>query len=285
MEKRDVIPGFRLAMFLVITGVLSGMLVAGVLIALFIKDFNSDYTNRLSLFVGEIFIPLPVIVWALVKKVDTGKLFRFNLRNIRPRHIFYTVVLGAGISILTDEVDRLIQKIFSYPLKFSYLEEFMKIQDLFTAVYIVVLILIIAPLIEEMVFRGFLLRVFEYRIGDVTKAILLNALIFAIFHFNPWWFVQIFILGIFMGYLAWKTDSILLSFTLHFCVNGLSVFFINAGEKVREIYEVSGHVSPVFIVLGIVFFYIGMRYVNNRIQYVERVYPAETEKEDMGEKN
>jgi len=28
-----------------------------------------------------------------------------------------------------------------------------------------------------------------------------------------------------------------------------------------------------------------MRYVNNRIQYVERVYPAETEKEDMGEKN
>jgi len=104
MEKRDVIPGFRLAMFLVITGVLSGMLVAGVLIALFIKDFNSDYTNRLSLFVGEIFIPLPVIVWALVKKVDTGKLFRFNLRNIRPRHIFYTVVLGAGISILTDEV-------------------------------------------------------------------------------------------------------------------------------------------------------------------------------------
>lgn len=281
MERKDIIPGFRLAVFLVIAGVLSGIFVAGVLIALFMKDFSSDYTNRLSLFVGEIFIPLPVVVWALVKKIDAGKLFRFNLKNIRPGHIFYTIVLGAGISILTDEVDRLIQKIFAYPLRFSYLEEFMRIQDLFTAVYIVALILIVAPLIEEMIFRGFLLRVFEYRIGDVTRAVLLNALIFAIFHFNPWWFVQIFILGIFMGYLAWKTDSILLSFTLHFCVNGLSVFFINAGEKVRAIYELNGHVSPVFIVMGIILFYIGMRYVNNRIQYVERTYPEGIEKEDL----
>jgi len=41
----------------------------------------------------------------------------------------------------------------------------------------------------------------------------------------------------------------------------------------------------VFIVLGIVFFYIGMRYVTNRVQYVERVYPAETEKENTEEEN
>ena len=80
---------------------------------------------------------------------------------------------------------------------------------LFTAVAI------IAPIGEEILFRGFLQQYLEKYWKDITKSILLIALFFAIIHLNPFWFVQIYILGIVLGFLAWRTNSIIPSLILH----------------------------------------------------------------------
>jgi membrane protease YdiL (CAAX protease family) len=75
-------------------------------------------------------------------------------------------------------------------------------------------VVLAAPLIEELMFRGFFQRILEYRQGDITKSVLLSAMVFALIHFNPWWIVQIYLMGLFMGYMAWRTDSIWPSFLL-----------------------------------------------------------------------
>jgi membrane protease YdiL (CAAX protease family) len=107
---------------------------------------------------------------------------------------------------------------------------------------------VVAGLFEEMLFRGFLQNSLE-QYGDVTRAILWTALLFATFHMNPWWLAQIVLLGVILGVLAWKSDSIIPGAIVHAINNGLSVVIINTDESRLEILVWRGHVHP-FLVLA-----------------------------------
>ena len=75
-------------------------------------------------------------------------------------------------------------------------------------------IVILAPLIEELLFRGYilegLLAKYSYK-----KAILISSLLFAIAHLNIWQFPGTFIGGILLGWLYYKTRSLALVMILH----------------------------------------------------------------------
>jgi hypothetical protein len=120
-------------------------------------------------------------------------------------------------------------------------------------------VVLAAPLIEELMFRGFFQRILEYRQGDITKSVLLSAMVFALIHFNPWWIVQIYLMGLFMGYMAWRTDSIWPSFLLHAINNGWSVWWVHE-PAITRFWEWHGHVNPLILAAGILLFYIGMRF-------------------------
>lgn len=61
---------------------------------------------------------------------------------------------------------------------------------------------LLAPLVEELFFRGFVYRVIRER-ARPSSAVFLSALIFAIYHFSLWLVVPILLLGI---ALAWLTE-------------------------------------------------------------------------------
>ena len=96
-------------------------------------------------------------------------------------------------------------------------------------------------------FRGFLQQILEKHWKDVTKAVLVTALFFAMIHMNPYWFVQIYILGILLGFLAWKTKSVLPPLILHGINNAMAMFFSFAEIENNSIYIFNGHVAPWFI--------------------------------------
>jgi len=60
---------------------------------------------------------------------------------------------------------------------------------------------ICAPIFEEVFFRGLTLRMMERRVGS-TNAVLLTALVFAMFHFDPVNFAGFFVFGVAAGVLA-----------------------------------------------------------------------------------
>ena len=81
---------------------------------------------------------------------------------------------------------------------------------------------IFAPIFEEWLCRGMVLR------GLLTKmkpawAIVVSALFFAVIHLNPWQALNAFILGVVMGYVYYKTGSLLLTMLIHFVNNATSV--------------------------------------------------------------
>ncbi|MGE5678298.1 MAG: type II CAAX prenyl endopeptidase Rce1 family protein [Pseudomonadota bacterium] len=92
-----------------------------------------------------------------------------------------------------------------------------------TSEYIVLLFTIAgsAGICEELLFRGFMLRAYE-RFGMWT-GIIITALLFSILHLNIQNMIAPFFLGIILGFVVYKTDSIFAGMLGHFINNGISV--------------------------------------------------------------
>lgn len=81
-------------------------------------------------------------------------------------------------------------------------------------------IVIAAPIWEELLFRGFLFRGFQSRLGP-GAAVVLTALTWALLHVQYDWFgiAQVFCIGLFFGWLRLRSGSTLLVIPLHMATN------------------------------------------------------------------
>jgi hypothetical protein len=91
---------------------------------------------------------------------------------------------------------------------------------------------IVAPFLEELIFRGLLQNFFK-RFIHRHFAIVLSALVFAFFHFNVSQnydnielIISLFVLGWFLGFIYEKKNAILASFGLHMTFNMISIIRI-----------------------------------------------------------
>lgn len=79
---------------------------------------------------------------------------------------------------------------------------------------------IVAPVTEELLYRGFVLKGFS-RVSQ-RFGILASAFFFGLSHGNIAQFILAFIVGVFMGYIVTKHNSVLPSIIVHIAVNTLS---------------------------------------------------------------
>ncbi|MBP5558279.1 MAG: CPBP family intramembrane metalloprotease [Bacteroidales bacterium] len=77
---------------------------------------------------------------------------------------------------------------------------------------------IMAPLCEEWLCRGMVLRGLLSHKMNPALAIIISALFFAVIHLNPWQAIPAFIIGCLLGYVYYKTGSLKLTMLMH-CVN------------------------------------------------------------------
>ena len=81
---------------------------------------------------------------------------------------------------------------------------------------------ILAPLLEEFLCRGMMLRGLLARRMKPWKAILWSAFLFAFMHMNPWQSIPAFLIGSFLGWIYWRTHCLWATISLHFLNNALS---------------------------------------------------------------
>ena len=130
--------------------------------------------------------------------------------------------------------------------------EFSKRNGIFSFMAIV----IAAPVLEELIFRGIILDGFLKKYSPL-KAILVSSILFGVLHLNPWQFVAALIAGIFSGWVYYETKKLTLSILIHF-VNNLvafgSTYFLGAesysDESLTELY--GGFLNFTVITLGAV---------------------------------
>lgn len=167
-----------------------------------------------------------IVVWKVLKTIQPSTAFRPNgIVKIGNWGAYMIAVAGSiagllGINMLSEQLD----------LPNTMEEEFLLMsQSTIGAISIGV----VAPLVEELIFR-------ESLIGPMLRngqrpwvAIGISALAFGIIHMNP---AQIFfatIIGLLLGTLYWKTGNILLPALVHIINNTFAVY------QMREMGEAS----------------------------------------------
>ena len=86
----------------------------------------------------------------------------------------------------------------------------------------VVLVAIVAPIAEELAFRGVVLSALGDRLG-MWPAIAVSAVLFATYHVNVWLFLPMLVFGLALGWLTWTRRSLWPAIAMHVLYNGLAV--------------------------------------------------------------
>jgi len=84
-------------------------------------------------------------------------------------------------------------------------------------------IAIIGPILEELLFRGAITKVLLQKYNP-TKAIIISALIFGIVHLNPVQILSASLVGLLLGWIYYKTASLIPCILLHIINNSVSVY-------------------------------------------------------------
>lgn len=145
-----------------------------------------------------------------------------------------------GLHFLVSEIDNITQYFIPAPETFndaieSLLNNESKIGVFFS-------IVIVAPVIEETLFRGIILRGL---LVNHSKALALgtSALLFGLTHLNPWMIIPTGIIGLVLGWIYLKTKSVYLCMFCH-SFNNLLVFL--AANSEIEIPGYTTHYSDKF---------------------------------------
>ena len=214
--------------------------------------------------ISTLFLCVPVIIYLRFAGLSIRK--RLRLNRISLNTLLSIILISVGFIVIVDELDRIVYKLFGQPDFLQELVEQLQITSIRNGIFIVFTTVIAAPLVEEMLFRGYLQKVLEESWEDITKAILVTSLFFALVHFNPYWIVQIYLLGLVLGYLAWRTNSIIPGIILHGLNNGFAVALNNAEDVFNRYYNWYEHVYPLWIFIAIVLIILGFKMLDKDLE-------------------
>ncbi|MDD4191749.1 MAG: CPBP family intramembrane metalloprotease [Mangrovibacterium sp.] len=152
---------------------------------------------------------------------------RFNLVIMIP------VTLSLmGTHVFLGEVNMAVDRLIPAPSWF--LELFDRLFENDYGIYGTFLkVVVIAPVIEELIFRGIIMHGFMRNYPKVV-AILVSALFFALFHLNPWQFPATILLGLLLGWVMVITRNIFACMAGHAINNLLVLLSIQHWESIRE---------------------------------------------------
>ena len=257
---------------------IGGMIVATSLVSLlnvisiFIFNVNLQYTDFYLMvanaggFLGAIFA-----FDYFIARPQTGRKLNFNFSptNVGTYLLIFPMMLGMMFiaEFITAQIP------ITGPFFGEYYEFFSRLMEQMTKdkATMIVLAVIMAPIFEEIVFRGII------QIGLINKgmnpatAIIISSVVFGLVHANPWQFVGAVLLGSVLGFVYYKTKSLLLPILLHAFNNLCSslLIFYGDSESFADVFRLSQWiVLAIGIILFAVFYYLfTLKY---RVHYSEK---------------
>ena len=229
----------------------------GGILSILIFGFNLENAdvNALRLFTaaGQILLILaPALVLTKLVYIDVTTVLRIKIPTKKEVGIF---IVGLIILIPLLQSFLYVQNYFFQQLAQSnsvinYIKEiFDQLNELLEQAYgnilaadsiieilfVIIIISVVPAICEEVLFRGFVQRGFEYRFKPFT-AIFITSLAFGLYHFNPYGLIALLILGMYLGYSVYLSGSILVPIILHFLHNLISIltYYIFGSEELME---------------------------------------------------
>lgn len=181
-----------------------------------ITKFLNDYLILFVLISGVITV---FILWMFFKVRKKKLLQEVSFRKFGKEHIIPIVILGTALSFCVTFLLQIL------PIPKTLMEDYMQSSEqLLEGKLLVILVadILVAPIVEEIIFRGLVLSRLR-KAMPLPVAILLSSLAFALMHGQIIWMMYTFLLGIVLCIVAVYTESIGASLLLHMTFNTIGV--------------------------------------------------------------
>ena len=215
----------------VVLGEVFSPLISISLVELFSKNLAIQTSQSLKIFIGYIFMAIPplAIVYFQIKSLDGNFIFKKDYLQLNFLPIRNALIQGFKgwlmiipfvllVSLITNSI--IDNQNGSNPL----LEIVLNNNNLFSFVLLFITTTLLAPLFEEIIFRGILLPILSRDFG-IIFGILTSAFIFALAHLSISEMPPLLALGIGLGITRIVSGSLLSSMFMHSLWNGLT--FLN----------------------------------------------------------
>ncbi|WP_185849210.1 CPBP family intramembrane glutamic endopeptidase [Blattabacterium cuenoti] len=137
---------------------------------------------------------------------------------------------------------------------YKEIEEFLK-EEIKNPIPFFSTTVLLAPICEEVLFRGIILNgMLKNKIHPI-KAILFSSFLFGLTHMNPWQFVGGIIIGSFIGFIYFITSSIIDCILLHIFNNAFAIFtmfFFMRNENSIFLKKVNMNIGLILIIALII---------------------------------
>lgn len=201
-------------------------------------------------------ILLPPILILRISKTDIKSTLR--LHSTKPANFLMALIAVIPALVIVGIIGQVINIFF--PISESYLKgmsEFLTAQE--GSFWFSIFVIGILPgICEETLFRGYIIRGFQKQ--GITRAIVISGILFGIYHLDPFRLVPASLLGMWMGYLLLKTNSIFVPMFAHFVNNSLAVLLNTYGDKIPILNKLLGqdiipywYIIPAGLIVYIVF--------------------------------
>jgi hypothetical protein len=177
--------------------------------------------------------------------------------------VVYAVLAALALILPVLSLAALVVRYFEIPLELvEALEELIRAGSVPELLWVLVVAALGAGISEELVFRGILQNSLASRLR-ARWALVISAAVFALLH-TPWRFPPAFVLGLVLGALYLRSQSLLPAIAAHITVNSVSILVLflveMRGEGVLPPWLAEDSTAPVWmIVASILAFYLFMR--------------------------
>lgn len=215
--KAGAYPTISQAIMLTLTYI-SLLIILFIPLGIFEGIIGISFTDNFAISTFLEILCLGIIIWFVMKKAKLKFGEVVALKSFNPWLIIALTIAIAGLSIVNSEIDNLLNFIIRQP---AWIEDIFK-ELRSDMVNYLVLAVVLAPITEEILFRGIIVRGFS-RNYTFKSTLLVSAAIFAVIHMNPWQFISAFSGGIILGWIFLETKSLIPCIFAHALYNSFDL--------------------------------------------------------------
>jgi sodium transport system permease protein len=176
--------------------------------------------------VGMILLPSIVIAAVCTRRMRIGLRLRMPTWNV----VLFSAVLGFALHPAYMLLTRWVT--VAYPISESAMASMRPLTDQMAAtpwIYLVLLMAVVPAICEELAFRGFMFGGL-LRDRQPFRAILVTAVLFGVSHGVLQQSISATVMGLLLGWIAWRTGSVVPTILIHAINNSLSVSLPSIAE-------------------------------------------------------
>ena len=172
-------------------------------------------------------------------------------RQINWRKFLLLAAAGIGFSLFVSALLTVVP--FPQFLKGPYHQLSSEVYDRLDTVFTVVSMIILAPVIEELVFRGYVLNRMLEGYDNPKTAILASTILFAVCHGTFLWILYALFMGLLMTHVSIEEENIAYAVALHFGYNltSLPIWLANRNPQISSVLFASPILVACYGIVGL----------------------------------